>query len=101
MNGKVPSSVRKQPPGGSRKGVPNKVTRELKEMILAALDKAGGVEYLAVCARNQKTAPAFLALLGRVLPMQVTGEGGGPVQIARIELVPLAGPGPKDEALPR
>ena len=32
---------------GRTKGVPNKVTKELKEMILGALDDAGGQAYLA------------------------------------------------------
>lgn len=32
--------------GGSRKGVPNKLTADLKAMILGALDKAGGEKYL-------------------------------------------------------
>lgn len=32
--------------GGSRKGKPNKLTADVKAMILAALDKAGGTQYL-------------------------------------------------------
>ena len=56
-------------------------------MILEALDKKGGVDYLVIQA--DKNPKAFLSLLGRVLPLQVTGEGGGPVEtITRIELVP-------------
>lgn len=88
MNGTVPKSVtRPQPKGGSRKGIPNKVTRELKEMILGALDKAGGEDYLTQRALDPRTASAFLTLVGKVLPMQVTGAGGGPVQVQRIERV--------------
>lgn len=64
---------------GRKKGVPNKNTKALKDMILQALGQAGGVDYLATQA--QKNPKAFLALLGRVLPLQVTGEGGGPVHI--------------------
>lgn len=65
--------------GGRAKGTPNKATKELKQMILEALGKAGGVKYLtAQAAANPK---AFMTLLGRVLPLQVTGENGGPVQI--------------------
>ena len=79
-----------QPPGGSRKGIPNKVTAELKTMILEALEKSGGVDYLVRRANDPKTAPAFLTLLGKVLPMQVTGPNGGPVQVARIGLVPMS-----------
>jgi hypothetical protein len=61
--------------GGSRKGIPNKATKELKEMILAALDGAGGVEYLQERANDPRTASAFLSLVGKVLPMTVQGVG--------------------------
>ena len=88
----VGATTRKKPPRagmGRPKGVPNKVTAELKDMIRQALDQAGGVEYLTKRANDPRTASAFLTLLGKVLPMQVTGEGGGPIKVARIELVPL------------
>lgn len=58
---------------GSRKGVPNKATAELKDMILKALDSAGGVEYLAKQA--EASPSAFMALVGRVLPLTVKGAG--------------------------
>lgn len=70
---------------GRPKGTPNKMTRELKEMILGALEQAGGIDYLTERANDPRTASAFLTLIGKVLPMQVTGEGGGPVGIAVIE----------------
>lgn len=74
--------------GGRQKGSLNKTTRELKEMILQALDESGGVEYLKQTALDHPQA--FMTLLGKVLPLQVSGEGGGPVQVVgRIELVPL------------
>lgn len=66
--------------GGSRKGKPNKITKALKDMILGALDDAGGQAYLVEQAN--KNPAAFLTLVGKVLPMQVTGENGGPVLIA-------------------
>lgn len=65
--------------GGRQKGTPNKVTKELKEMVLQALDRAGGVDYLVTQAR-ENPGP-FLTLLGKVLPLQVTGANGGPLQI--------------------
>ncbi len=68
--------------GGRKAGVPNKATATLKDMILQALDQAhpkGGVEYLKEQA-NKNPGP-FLALVGKVLPMQVTGDGGGPLTI--------------------
>ncbi len=60
-----------QPPGGSRKGIPNKITADVRAMVLAALDRAGGEDYLL----EQATANprAFLSLVGRILPTQITG----------------------------
>ena len=60
---------------GREKGVPNKITRELKEMILGALDSAGGEAYLAEQA--EKNASAFMTLIGKVVPMQVKAEHSG------------------------
>lgn len=60
---------------GKPKGATTKVTRELKEMILRALDGVGGVEYLQERANDPKTAAAFLTLIGKVLPMTVQGPG--------------------------
>ena len=74
--------------GGSRKGVPNRVTGDVKAMILMALDKAGGDEYLLRQAASNPSA--FLQLVGKVLPMQVTGSGGGAMIIKVITGVPRA-----------
>ena len=64
---------------GRPKGVPNKLTSDVKAMILAALDKAGGVDYLV--AQADTNPVAFMTLLGKVLPLQMTGEGGGALVI--------------------
>lgn len=73
---KVATSGRKPPAvRGNRKGVPNKNTAAIKDMILAALDGAGGVDYLRERAQDPKTAAAFLGLVGKVLPMTVAGTG--------------------------
>jgi hypothetical protein len=64
--------------GGRVAGVPNKTTRALKDAVMNAFETVGGEAYLVTVA---KTDPkTFCALLGRVLPMQVTGENGGPIQ---------------------
>jgi hypothetical protein len=77
-----------QPPGGSRKGIPNKMTKALKEMILGALDDAGGQHYLAEIAREQPAA--FLTLLGKVLPTTLAGDKENPLQmVTRMEIVPV------------
>lgn len=70
---------------GRPKGVPNKLTIEVKQMIIDALDSAGGVAYLVDKAESHPAA--FLSLVGKVLPLQVTGEDGGAVQFQLIERV--------------
>ncbi len=86
-------SGKKRPPAagkGRPKGAINKHTKELKEMILAALDGAGGVDYLVERANDPRTASAFLTLVGKVLPLQVSGLDAGPIAtVTRIELVGL------------
>lgn len=69
--------------GGRAKGTPNKTTAVLKDAILQAADKAGGKDGLVgyLQARAVDTPGPFLALLGKVLPMQVTGEDGGAVRM--------------------
>ncbi len=80
---KVAISGRKPPENrGNRKGAPNKNTAAIKDMILTALSNAGGAEYLERRANDPRTASAFLGLVGKVLPMQVTGEGGGPIGLS-------------------
>lgn len=75
---------------GRPKGVPNKTNGAIKDMILQALSEAGGVDYLVDRANDPKTAAAFLGLVGKVLPMQVTGVDGDAIQtVTRIELVAL------------
>jgi hypothetical protein len=64
--------------GGSRKGIPNKTTAAIKDMIVKALDDAGGVEYLVTQAKLNPAA--FMALVGKVLPMQVSGDPDNPVR---------------------
>lgn len=59
---------------GRVKGVPNKVTAELKDMILGALSEAGGQEYLKRQAEENPTG--FMGLLGKVLPKDIhLGKG--------------------------
>lgn len=65
----------KRPGQGRPKGSQGKLTKELKQMILDALDNAGGVDYLVARASDPRTASAFLTLVGKVLPMTVQGPG--------------------------
>lgn len=66
------SAKRKQPPGGSRKGIPNRSTALVKDMILGALEAKGGQEYLEEQATKNPTA--FLALVGKILPKDVNAS---------------------------
>jgi hypothetical protein len=67
---------------GRRKGVPNKISAALKDMILGALNDAGGQQYLVEQARENPVA--FLTLIGKVLPMQIAGDPAEPLQISWI-----------------
>lgn len=59
--------------GGSRKGIPNKVTKTVKEMVVGALDAVGGQAYLE--RQAEENPKAFLTLVGKVMPIQVVGGG--------------------------
>lgn len=93
MTGRKPPNAGK----GRKKGSVNKTTAMLKEAILGAAtetgsDGQGKGGLLGYCAFLAKSEPkAFAGLLGKVLPMQVTGADGGPIQsVTRVELVALA-----------
>ena len=84
--GTVSKSTRKPPIATrSRKGVPNKVTADIKCMILTALSNVGGASYLEERANDPKTAAAFLGLVGKVLPMTIANEPGSEFRISGIE----------------
>jgi len=70
-SGKTPGSGRKK--GSPQKLVPGPKSPELRELVLEALEKAGGAEYLERVARS-KNPSAFLQLVGRLLPQQVKAE---------------------------
>ena len=68
---------RNRPPNagnGRPKGAKNKLNRELREMILTALEEAGGVDYLV--KQTKENPRVFMALLGRLVPREVTGPDG-------------------------
>ena len=73
------SSGGARPGAGRKPGVPNKINSQLKEMIMTALDDVGGIEYLK--RQAEENAKTFLLLLGRVLPLQVSGDPDAPVEL--------------------
>lgn len=99
----VAVSARPKPPAagkGRPKGAVNKTTKIIKEMIVQALNKAGGVNYLLTQAEDNPTA--FLTLVGKVLPLQLTGPGDGPITIddkreaAMADIADIFGPTPHE-----
>lgn len=68
---------------GRPKGVLNKSTTLLKDAILAAAEKAGGKDGLIGYLQRQadENPAAFLSLVGKVLPLQIAGNDGGPLKI--------------------
>ena len=57
---------------GRAKGTPNKVTKELKEMILGALDAAGGEKYLT--RQAEENPGPFMTLVGKCLPKDINAS---------------------------
>jgi len=64
---------------GRRKGSTNKATKALKEMILGALDQAGGEAYLLSQAQNNPVA--FMTLIGKVLPSEIQAQLTGALTV--------------------
>ena len=63
---------------GERKpGSTNKFPSDVKTMILAALDKAGGIDYMYKQARDNPSA--FMTLVGKVLPLTLSGDPNAPL----------------------
>lgn len=81
------SAVKRHPPGGSRKGKPNKNTKALKDMILGALDAKGGQKWLE--KQMDANPAAFLTLIGKVLPTTI--QGGDGAQSGDVTLIIHAG----------
>ena len=99
-----PKGAPKPKGSGRKKGTPNKLTRDVKEAILEAFQKGGklrwknpktglyetitcpgGVEYLQSMMISHPEQ--FLTLLGKLLPLQLTGEGGGPVEFQEVKII--------------
>jgi hypothetical protein len=71
---KLSASVENLNRAGRKPGSVNKATKELKDMILGALDAAGGQDYLQ---HQAETNPGpFLSLIGKVLPSTINATLG-------------------------
>lgn len=66
---------------GRPKGVPNKTTALAKDALAYAFDKLGGQDALVKWARSDpdNTKAFYTSIWPKLLPLQVSGEGGGPI----------------------
>ena len=70
---------RPRPPGGSRAGIPNKTTAEVKQALEYAFEKIGGQQKLAEWAQSKPEL--FYPLWSKLLPKDVKVEHSGQVDI--------------------
>lgn len=76
-----------KPGPGRPKGVPNKLTQSAKDAISQAAESLGGADRLVAWAKEDplNERAFWSSIYPKLLPLQVTGEGGGAltVQIMR------------------
>lgn len=65
--------------GGRKKGTPNKISLTVKQAVIETFSNLGGIEHMTAWARKQPTE--FYRLAGRLIPTEITGQGGGPVLV--------------------
>jgi len=80
------STGARKPPAagmGRKKGVPNKTTQAAKDAIALAAEKLGGVDRLVAWVQEDPANERVFwgNIYPKLLPVQVSGEGGGPVQL--------------------
>lgn len=85
-----------KPPGSGRtKGTPNQSTRAVREALIEAFDRLGGVDYLV--GLGQSDPSTFARLLVRLIPNEVAVRGQDVTVYYRIH----RGPKPSDGEVPR
>jgi hypothetical protein len=80
--------------GGRAKGTPNKTTSAAKEALSLAFQGVGGVEALTEWATDNQTE--FYKLWAKLVPLEVSGEGGEPIKFVIVTGVPQPAPKPAD-----
>jgi hypothetical protein len=84
-------ATKKLPPNagkGRPKGSTNKATKEIKDMILGALERAGGETYLVTQADENPVA--FMGLIGKVIPRDVKAEVTGAIELVLADRIKAA-----------
>jgi hypothetical protein len=87
----VEAAEKRRPPAagmGRKLGSLNKTTKAAKEAIAEAAEALGGAERLTAWAQEDPANERVFwgTIYPKLLPLQVTGEGGGPVQIIATSL---------------
>ena len=83
----VKTAAKRTPPAagkGRAKGSLNKTTKSAKEAIALAAEKLGGADRLVAWAQEepQNERVFWGTIYPKLLPLQVTGDDGGPVKVA-------------------
>ena len=90
MKAITPSTKPKRPKtGGRKKGTPNKSTSAIREAVLgvfADLQEEAGSPNGHFLGWARASPTDFYRLASKLLPLQVTGQDGGPV-VTRVEIV--------------
>ena len=81
--GARPNSGGARPGAGRKPGVPNKMSKTVKENIIAVFENAGGLRFMETWAL--KNPNEFFRLYGRLLPLEITGAEGGPL-VSKVEV---------------
>ena len=91
--GARPNSGGSRAGAGRPKGVPNKLTRTVKEAIEQAFHGVGGAQYLMEQA--QQNPQAFMTLLGKIIPAQVQQEVTNPDGSLKPQVIQIVGVKPE------
>ena len=82
----MPFKKGKKKTGGRSKGTPNKIARDVKEMVLDALEELGGTEWFV--RQGLENPVAFMAIAGKAMPKETKIEMLKVVKISMIGLEP-------------
>ena len=80
-------AIGKKTGGGSRKGRPNKIPGSVRAAVWDAFIDLGGTEGMVQWAASSPQARSeFYKLAGKLIPTEITGEGGGPVVVEVVRI---------------